>query len=328
MWGADVEQLRNLARELGRTSDSLLQQSTSLGSAINNNSSWKGQDAVRFRSDWNGTHRMLLQQTALALKQESAKLLEHANQQENASNSGGSPAGISGGGGTGAGNSGPAGPWGPEWLSNGDSPFRRGWDAYNGVLGMKTSPLAVRDITQFAGRYGDDIATAWQNGFRADALAIIRSEELWNVAKVNDELRGFFSTTADLVSGRFGDLAESIRMPGAAELTDSSMFRLNAAGNLLGAVGIGLDGLDTVNAIRAGETGDAMRSGFKTALGLAAFAPPPINVTSMVISGAWAAVELFPGAKDAIDSSFDVAGEVVEDVVNNVSEGVKDFFGW
>jgi hypothetical protein len=84
LWGVDVAQLRNLAREQGRTSDSLLQQSTSLGSAINNNSAWKGQDAARFRSEWNGTHRLLLQQTALALKQESMKLLEHANEQENA----------------------------------------------------------------------------------------------------------------------------------------------------------------------------------------------------------------------------------------------------
>ncbi|SLK01121.1 WXG100 family type VII secretion target [Arthrobacter sp. P2b] len=319
LWGADVEQLRHLARELGRTSDSLLQQSTSLGSAINNNSSWKGQDAVRFRSEWNGTHRTLLQQTALALKQESAKLLEHANQQENASNSGGSPAGMSGGGGTGAGNSGPAGPWGPEWLSNGDSPFRRGWDAYNGVLGLKTVPLGVRDITNFVSVYGDEVA---------DAPGKIWQRALWDTAERQDALRGFFSGTPDLLSAKFGDFAQMTRGMDGAEIGKYAKFGLNSAGHALGVVSVGLDGLDTVNAIQAGETGDAIRSGTKAVLGALSFAPPPIGVSCMVISGAWAAVELIPGAEDAIDDTFDGLGNFFEDGAKNVSDGVKNFFGW
>ena len=100
MWGADVAELRTLAQQFGKASDTLLTQSTLLSNQINNNPSWKGQDAARFRSDWNGSHRAMLQQAVSALKQESKKLLENADQQEKASNaapgSGGGP-GVSAG---------------------------------------------------------------------------------------------------------------------------------------------------------------------------------------------------------------------------------------
>jgi hypothetical protein len=326
LWGADVEQLRNLARELGRTSDSLLQQSTSLGSAINNNSSWKGQDAVRFRSEWNGTHRTLLQQTALALKQESAKLLEHANQQENASDAG-----------TGSGGPGPgveAGvpssfvPVVPEWLSNGDSPFRNGWDAYNGVLGLKGVPLGLRDISQFDARHGREIEALFGAGQDWAAWKRFFNKDLWEASARADPLRGAFSGTSDLLSGKFGDFADMARGTGAAEIGPWAKFGLNSAGHVLGGISVGLDGLDTVNAIRAGETGDAIKSGLKTALGVGSFLPPPVGVTCMVVGGAWAAVELVPGAKDAIDDAFDWVGDTAEDFAGAVGDGVKDFFGF
>ena len=57
LWGADVEQLRTLAQQFSKTADLLQQQSTQLSSQINNNPAWKGADAQRFRSDWNGNQR-------------------------------------------------------------------------------------------------------------------------------------------------------------------------------------------------------------------------------------------------------------------------------
>lgn len=86
LWGADVAQLRTLAQQFGKTSETLLQQSTTLTSAINGTTSWKGADGARFTSEWNGSHRALIQKTALALKEESKRLLTHAEQQEKASN--------------------------------------------------------------------------------------------------------------------------------------------------------------------------------------------------------------------------------------------------
>lgn len=336
LWGADVAQLRTLAQQFGKTSDSLLQQSTQLSNQINNNPSWKGEDAARFRSDWNASHRALLQQTAFALKQESKKLLTQAEQQEKASNAGGTGSGPVPPGSGGSGMSSGSGsdpntlpsPWGPEWVADSNSPFREGWDKYNGVLGLKTVPLGIRDITQFAGRYGDEVAEAWRAGDHAGALATIKNKNLWEIAARQDALRGFFSGTPDLLSGKFGDLAQTARGADAVEISKFAKNGLNSAGHLLGVVGVGLDGLDTVNAVRAGETGDAVRSGMKTVLGMGSLAPPPVGVTCLVISGAWAAVELIPGAKDAIDDTFDGFGNWAEDTTKNIGDGVKDFFGW
>ena len=40
------------------------------------------------------------------------------------------------------------------------------------------------------------------------------------------------------------------------------------------------------------------------------------------------AVEMVPGAKDAIDDAFDWVGDTTEDLVGAVGDGVKDFFGF
>jgi len=320
VWGADVAELRTLAQQFGKASDTLLNQSTLLSSQINNNPFWKGEDAARFRSDWNGSHRALLQRTASALKQESKKLLENANEQEKASNAAPGSGGGPSGGGSPAGRAGtPFVPWGPEWISDGDSPFRKGWDAYNGVLGLKSAPLGLRDIQQFAAMHGDKLSDDWR---------AVWNKGLWNSSAAADDLRGAFSGTLNVVSGRFGDVADMARGVDAGQLDKLTKIGLNAPGNVLGGVGVALDGLDTVNAIGQGETGDAVRSGLKTVLGAGSFIPGPIGVGCMVIGGAWAAVELIPGAKDAIDHGFDAFGDFAEDATSDIGDGVKSFFGF
>lgn len=335
LWGADVAQLRTLAQQFGKTSDSLLQQSTQLTNQINNNPSWKGQDAVQFRSDWNGSHRALLQQAAFALKQESKKLQAQADQQEKASVAGGAggvQAGVSGSSGGGGE---PASPWGPGWMSDGNSEFRGGWDAYNGVLGLKAVPLGLRDISRFVVLHGESVTDLLMAGDGFAAVKQFIDKDLWEAAARSDDLRGVFSGTGDLLSGKFGDFADMARGTGAVEMGPWAKFGLNSAGHVLGGLSVGLDGLDTVNAIRSGETGDAMKSGLKTALGVGSFFPPPVGVACMVAGGAWAAVELIPGAKDTIDDAFDMVGNVVEDLgegaseaFEDVGEGVKNFFGF
>jgi hypothetical protein len=331
VWGADVAQLRTLAQEFGKTSEALLQQSTTLTSAINSTTAWKGADGARFTSEWNSSHRALIQKTAFVLKAESKRLMTHAEQQEQASNAaagtGGGPGGLGTPGASGTPGTGPD-PWGPGLVSDSDSPFRAGWDGYNGVLGLKNVPLGLRDITHFAGTHGDEIADLWRSGNKLDALSTVMRGDLWESAARADGMRGFFSGTSDLLSGKFGDFAQMARGADGAPIAGLSKFGLNSAGHLLGGVGVALDGLDTVNAVRDGETGDAMKSGLKTALGVGSFFPPPIGVTCMVIGGAWAAVELVPGAKDAMDGAFDSVGDFTESAVEDIGDGVKDFFGF
>ncbi|WP_445153653.1 hypothetical protein ACTWLI_09450 [Arthrobacter sp. Hor0625] len=65
--------------------------------------------------------------------------------------------------------------WGPGWISTSDSPFRGGWGAYNGVPGLKTAPLGLRIISQFAARYGDGVAELWRTGKKLQDLISYRS---------------------------------------------------------------------------------------------------------------------------------------------------------
>jgi hypothetical protein len=188
--------------------------------------------------------------------------------------------------------------------------------------------LGLRDISHFAGKYGDDISALWRTGNKVDALSAVMRGDLWESAARADGMRGFFSGTSDLLSGKFGDFAQMARGADGVPISGLSRFGLNSAGHVLGGVGVALDGLDTVNAIRDGETGDAMRSGLKTALGVGAFMPPPVGVSCMVIGGAWAAVELIPGAKDSIDGAFDAVGDFTESAVEDLGDGVKDFFSF
>jgi hypothetical protein len=89
LYGADIAQLRTLAGTMSKAADSINLQSMQLSKVINGDTSWRGQDAVRFTTDWNGQHRQTLMK-AVSLLQASAKELKaQAEQQEFASHSGG-----------------------------------------------------------------------------------------------------------------------------------------------------------------------------------------------------------------------------------------------
>ncbi|WP_457964021.1 hypothetical protein M1E17_21290 [Arthrobacter sp. D1-29] len=99
-YGADVSQLRDLAKAADKAASLLSSQASSLQGQIQS-APWKGADGERFRQEWTGSHRPNLEQVASTLRHNSKLLLQHADEQERSS------AGSSGGAGTGdAGSSG------------------------------------------------------------------------------------------------------------------------------------------------------------------------------------------------------------------------------
>lgn len=103
--------------------------SKTLTAAINNSRAWKGADADEMRDHWNGTMRLQLRSASKSLNRASTKLLNEANQQQEAS----------GGRGSGAGPGKSAqpiegrkavDPLGPNWMTDPDSPFRSIWTGY------------------------------------------------------------------------------------------------------------------------------------------------------------------------------------------------------
>ncbi len=67
--GADVAQLRALAKEFSGKSESLTQAQQLLDGAVNQlQRYWKGPDAQRFASQWRGQHRRVITRTATRLE--------------------------------------------------------------------------------------------------------------------------------------------------------------------------------------------------------------------------------------------------------------------
>lgn len=260
LWGADVAQLRTLAQQFSKTADVLQQQSVQLSGQINNSPAWTGQDAQRFRSDWNGNHRTLLQKTAFALQQESKLLLTQADEQEKASNAGsvsvGAPLGpilVTG----------PAVPpftgserdryfWEHEeddtWW---DSYVSKPWDVY------KVVPDTLRTVSlPFQG--GTELAS-WHNAFNFAGT----SNKYW------DALNSPLFTKAATALDKAADLAEG------GDKVFAALKGLKTFGNVLGGVGVAIDAGSAINSAVKGDYGDAAWSTTKAALGVAAMFPGP-----------------------------------------------------
>ena len=317
VWGADVAQLRVLAQHFGKTSETLLQQSTALSTVINNNTSWKGADGARFKSEWNGSHRALIQQTARALKEQSKRLMSQADEQEKASNaapgSGGGPGAGTPGSTGGQGQSGSNDPWGPDWLADPNSPFRDGWDIYGLTKALPNLRAGLFDLAHFIGK--------------ADSVSEFFSKDFRNVAKAFQDSNMFsqlFNTSSELFDGRW-DTALNLAEGGKA----ATFFEVG--GKALGGLGVGLDLLDTVNHISDGEQGAAVYSGIKAGLGVASFAPPPVGTAAMVASGALAIYDNVPVVHEtvnAIGGSIADGAEAAWDSAGDAADKVGDFFGF
>lgn len=328
VWGADVAQLRTLAQQFSKTADLLQQQSTQLSGQINNSPAWKGRDAEHFRSDWNGNHRTLLQQTATRLKQESKLLLANADEQDRASSTGGAGGSAGPGrGGPGTGVPGSVGgqgtgrppfnnPWGLDWLADPDSPFRDGWDIYNLTKALPNLRAGLFDLPHFIKR--------------ADSFAEFFSKDFRDVAKAFQDtnmLSQYFNTSSELFDGRW-DTALNLVDGGKA----ATFFEFG--GKALGVVGVGLDTLDAFNNFTNGnpdDNGGAWYSAVKAGLGVAGFVPPPVGTAAMVASGALAIYDNVPIVKEtvnAIGESIADSAEAAWESAGDAAENVGDFFGF
>ncbi|XAS67274.1 WXG100 family type VII secretion target [Micrococcaceae bacterium Sec5.7] len=95
-YGADIAQLRRLAKDLAGGANRLTALGQQLGSAISS-SPWKGHDGDHFRSDWTSSHLVALKCAAAGMETASKALLKNADEQDKASGSSGSGGQASGG---------------------------------------------------------------------------------------------------------------------------------------------------------------------------------------------------------------------------------------
>jgi hypothetical protein len=85
MWGADVQQLRDLGKQLQSGATEIETQKRNLNKLLHT-TDWKGPDADKFRGEWDSNHMTQLAKVADALKEAGQKAGKNADQQDQASN--------------------------------------------------------------------------------------------------------------------------------------------------------------------------------------------------------------------------------------------------
>ena len=314
MLGADVEELRALARDFSGSSQKLAQAQRTLDGAVNQLPRyWHGPDAQRFASQWRGQHRGVISRTAAMLEDAADLLKKNASEQEQTSSvaSLGGPSGVPG---TGPGNAPggkgePAYQYGPDWLAEEDSPFRQGWNAYNWAKLIPNMRAGLFDI-------GGMLTQANRAGFF--------SKDAWKLFRTNNAFSQFANMSSDMFDGKWHtafSLAE-----------DGKAFKFfNGAGKVLGGVGVGLDALDSLNHFSKGETEEGAYSLVKASLGAISFAPPPVGTVAAVASGALFLYDNVPVIHDSVNY---VGGKIAEgteaavDAVADTGKKVAKFFGF
>lgn len=324
MLGADVEQLRALAKDFSGNSQKLKALQMTIDGAVNQLPRyWQGPDAQRFAQHWRGQQRGVISRAALMLETTAGDLSRNADEQKQASSSASLSAGGPGGGIPGAGGPGgktPAFQLGPDWLADEKSPFRNGWNAYNWA---KLIPNMRADIF--------DTASMLTKANRAGFF----SKEAWKAFQARSAFSQFANMSSDLFDGSWNKVFS------LAEGSKAAKF-FNVAGKGLGVFGAGLDALDSFNAFSEGKTADGYYSAVKAGLGLVSLAPPPVGTAAAIASGALFLYDNVPVIHDSVnyvggkiaDSAVAVGGAVADGAVavgDAVSDGAKNvakFFGF
>ncbi len=348
LWGADVAQLRTLAEQFGKTSDTLLQQSSTLTSAINGTAAWKGADSARFTSEWNGSHRVLIQKTALALKAESRRLLTNAEEQEKASNaargSGGGPGGVRSGG------PGHHRPWrlrhpGPS--GRGAARRRRRPPGRDGDPEVHQGPAHPGQASGPVRLGPEEPARGFCPGLAHQGPPslggpVFDSRHLWQTTPGNKALEGLLKDStkgsrtlnaidraSDIASlknlnnfikplDKLGGLVAEKPWIGA----DTKLEWLGKSGLArgLGWAGVGFSTVDSVQSFANGDVKGGMASAGKAMLGVGCFLPPPAGTVCQVASVGIAVYENW----DTISSVGKNIGEGIVDAVKDPGEFVSD----
>ena len=308
MLGADVEELRALARDFSGSSQSLIQAQKLLDGAVNQLPRyWQGGDAERFAARWRGQHRGVIARTAAELDETSSELNKNAREQHQASSVGS----MDGGG---ADSSSPPKDTpknliGPDFLADTDSPFRNGWGIYSV---SKFIPNMRANVFDMAGM----LTHANRAGFW--------SPEAWKVFQAQNDFSRFANRSSDMFDG---NIHKAFSL---AEGTKAFTF-FDLAGKGLGGLGVGLDLLDGANSFANGDTGDGVYPLAKAGLGALSFAPPPVGTEAAIASGA---LFLYDNVPIIHDTSNFVGGKITDGagvVVDGLADGAKNvakFFGF
>jgi uncharacterized protein YukE len=341
LWGADVAQLRTLAQQFGNVSDHLMQTSLQLTNQINSNPSWKGNDATQFRSDWNGNHRALIQRTVRALKDESRKLLDNANEQEKASDaaqgSGGGPVTLGDPGGSLAGVLGGV-------LGGGIAALRAGMNVQKFIKAPLTLAKHVGQYGWVLKNHGTEAIKPFltKGGRHRLGGPVFEGRHLWQStpgnAAFDDLLKS--STRSNRALGLMDNASDIASLKNLHKyipplerfegfFAEKSKFGVGKSWEWLGKsglarglgwAGVGFSAYDSVKSFSDGDIKGGVLGAGKTILGVGCFLPPPAGTVCQVASVGIAVYENW----DTISSVGKNIGEGVVNAVKDPGKFVSD----
>ncbi|GAB3534376.1 hypothetical protein GCM10027403_10100 [Arthrobacter tecti] len=312
--GANVAQLRVLAMHFEDAQERIHTLAGVVTARVNQPGYWGGDDADRFRTEWNNGHRTRLLSTQTLLSTAARDLRRNADEQERTS---GSDTGTTTGG-PGGSSGAPGNP--TEQGSSDDSSgapllgslnaIWNGINLANGALGLAALPVAIarlQTMGQLAGSF-DTLQDALTVADRARNLT--RLDGLLSGAGWADEVQRLSNVIPDAgLAGRVGWLTGP----------------LGTAGKFLGPAGVVLGGITTINDFAQGNYDRGVYNAITTGLGTAAlFTPPPANLVLGVAAGGMALGQLVYDNWDSIESGISTAWEWTGDRVEDVGEAVSD----
>ncbi len=324
--GANVAQLRDLAMHFEDAQERIHTLAGIVTARVNQPGYWGGDDADRFRSDWNSGHRSRLLSTQTLLSTAARDLRRNADEQERTS---GSDTGTTTPGGPG----GPGTPGGPGNPGDPADPGAPGLPGILGPLGALAAGLKANDLYS-----AFTTVNSWRSriGLPVTALRLLNHLQLsGSFASLDDALRvagqgQLFNRLGGIIGGAgWADelqklsniIPEGVLARGAGSLAGP----LGTAGRILGPLGVVLGGVTIANDLHQGNYGRAAFHGLTTGLGAAAlFTPPPVNLALGLAAGGLALGELaydhIPVFRDAVNWT----GETLSDAAGAVSEGLQD----
>lgn len=263
MLGADVDQLRALAKDFSGKSQSLTQAQRIIDGAVNQLPRyWKGQDAQRFAAQWRGQNRAIIARTAAMLDETAEQLKTNATEQEQASSVGslGGPSGVPG---TGPGPGGFAGGGGS--FDDQDRPF---WEADPNKNWWENNVVRPWDIYKFV----PDTLRTMELPFKAGA-ELLKLDQMLPFMGQNSSLKALLQSDSFVDAGKALGKAAGIAEGG--EKVFSVLGKVKTFGNVLGGLGVAVDLGSAVNSFSKGDEGAGYWSLAKAGLGAAALVPGP-----------------------------------------------------
>lgn len=319
MWGADVEALDRLGRDLDAAAEQLASIRSRLRARIHA-SPWQGNDAGRFASDWDGVHRTALGAAQDALRAAGETVRRNASEQRRASSVAGSTPAMAalGGAATGALVGSPSAGGGSDLVRD----VLRDLSRTNDAVGNLAEWMTHGGLVQFRPRWPAGTPGGLGGQFRSlsdmtpwERLKAVGAEESWVTKPHQGAARGSWESVGKW-SARTGAVLSFAEGSYDQWTTDTDDPSLSTEARVTRAA---TTGTTTAAGAAAGAWAGAQLGGAVGSVG------GPVGAAAGVVVGGVVGGALGSEAGQALGH---MAADTAGDIADGLSDGLESAGGW